>query len=259
VKSKVALAVAIVLGFIAAVAGRYYLGQKAEQYTRTEQLVPVVYTQTSIRRGQKLDSDMVTVKKVPQISVQPSNVLPSELPRVLRKPVLKNIESDAPLLWGYFIEERGGVDPATGLEEGHRQITIPVDKVTGCAGRLLPGTVVDVLVTLRLRKNPNAPVEPVTQTVLAGMKVVATDLNVRQVYTFISAKQRRDFAAYSTVTLEATPREANILAFLAEQGKLHLVIRRPDDATVQDPTQLEKVSLENLDTLIKKVAEEKTK
>lgn len=260
-KSKAALVVAIALAFLAAIGIKVYLNQETQQAQAVSKKVPVVFSTKIIRKGTVVTGDMVVEREVPEDTVQATHaVLAGDLERILNKmPIQNTVAADQMLTQSDFREEGAAENPAAGLPRGYRQITIPVDKVTGCAGRLLPGAVVDVLVTLRKRSDApgQGQIEPVTQLALAGVTVVATDLNVRRVQEFLSARERRDFASYSTVSLQALPLQSLLLAFLAEQGKIHLVVRNPDDPTGQDPSRMDKISLDDLDTIIRKAAEEK--
>ena len=257
-KSKVALAVAIALAILAAVGIRAYLRQQEQKYQTTRKTVPILIAKTTIKKGVRLTNAMIEDKEVDAVSVQDGRtIFPRNLDKVIGQPILTDVRPGEWLLWTFFAGESSKEDPSAGLTPGYRQITLPVDKVTGCAGRLLPGTLVDVLCTLRVHTSPNTPIESVTQTVLTGMRVMATDLNIRTPNTFLSSRERLDFAAYSTVTLRALPLQAVLLAFLTDQGKIHLIIRSPDDPTGQDPTMIEKVTLDKLGPLIKQASEEK--
>ena len=255
-KSKVALVVAIALAILTAIGIKAYLLDEQKKYAGSTQEVTVLVATRDVTRGEVLKPGMVDTKKVPEQVVQDRRaVFDWNLNSVVGRPLQMGVKEDDILYWSYFKVEDKGEDPAAGLDQGYRAITIPVDKVTGCAGRLLPRSTVDVLVTLRLRSSPNAPIEPVTQTVLTGVMVLATDLYAVRPYQ-LSGRQRREFAAYSTVTLRATPLQANVLAFLAEQGKMHLVIRASDDPTQTDPGKIDKVTMDNLDQMIKKAVAE---
>ncbi len=258
-KSKVALVVAIVLGFIAALGLRAHIVQIEQKAQGSKKTVKVLVAGRDIKAGEVIRNDMLGEDDADQNMIRDGRViLARELTNVVGRTIQRQVRAGTVLTWIHFEEGEEAADPAARTPAGYRQITIPVDKVTGCAGRLLPGTIVDVLVTLRVRRDPNAPIEPVTQTVLTGMRVVATDLHSRSVPgSFRSARQRRDYATYSTVTLRVQPLQANLLAFLADQGKLHLVIRGPADATGRDPSKIDKITLDNLDTLIRKAAVEK--
>ena len=51
-------------------------------------------------------------------------------------------------------------------------------------------------------------------------------------------------------TLKALPQQAALLAWMADQGKIHLAIRAPDDDTALDPSSVDKVTLDNIDTIV---------
>jgi len=258
VKSKIALAVAVALALLTAVSIRAYIRQKTDTAGAKRKTVKVLVAAKSLKKGDTVYNDSISELEVDQLQVSDGRtLLASDARRILKRKVLSNVQKGVFLKWSFFSTESQREDPARDTPEGFRQVTIPVDKVTGCAGRLLPGTIVDVLVTLRVRRDANSPVEPVTQTVLTGMRIIATDLHARQVHQFLSARERRDFATYSTVTLRVLPLQATLLAFLADQGKMHLVIRGPDDGTGMDPSKIDKITLDNLDTLIQKAAREK--
>ena len=257
-KSKVALAVAIVLAILAAIGTRAYLRQREQAFQQKIRNVTVLCAKTNIKKGTVVKPEMVDEKEVPEQVVQDGGtLLKDQLGRILGQRISKDVRAGENLLWAHFAAESPFEEAMGDLSPGYRQITIPVDKVTGCAGRLLPDSIVDVLVTLRTKPDPNGAVQSVTQVALTGMKVVAVDLNVRTPATFFSARDRRDFASYSTVTLRALPLQASLLAFLTEQGKLHLIIRGPGDPSGQDPSKSDKVTLDGLDRIIQKAAEEK--
>lgn len=259
-KSKLALVVAIALALLTAVGIKSYLAQETALHKESRKTVKVLYATRKIPRGTALSPDMVNVKEVLVEAVQDGrNVFPEQLSGKLGQPVQRDVAQNALLYHEFFISNTSAENPASGMAPGFRQITIPVDKVTGLAGRLLPDSTVDILCTMRVRAGGNSSTqESVTQTVLTGVQVVATDLNVRKPAEFFSERQRRDYGSYSTVTLKVTPIQAEILAFLVDQGKLHLVIRAADDPTGRDPSRLDKITMENLDVMIKKACEDKT-
>jgi pilus assembly protein CpaB len=257
VKSKVALGVAIALAIIAAIGIKTYLEREKQSIKGSQRTVPVMIAARNMRKGDVLTNDMITEEQFDVRMVKHGRVIfPRDLPKVLGQKLTADVKAEEPMLWSYFQTRSGIEDPAVGLTPGYRQITIPVDKVTGCAGRLLPGTIVDVLVTLRVRDERSSQIKPITQTVLTNMRVMATDLHSMEVTRFLSSRQRRDFASYSTVTLRTLPLQSNLLAFLADQGKMHLIIRGPADPTATDPSKIEKVTMDNLDSVIQKAAKE---
>jgi pilus assembly protein CpaB len=258
-KSRIALLVAIALAGLAAIGLRAYMTQMRQQYRARSKEVPVLVAARNIQSGQTISADMIDERMVDETAVQDGRTLmQQDLGRILGLPILANVSTGELLRWDYFRKATGQANTTIGLDApGYRAVTIPVDKVSGCGGRLLPGTQVDVLVTIRERSNdPNQPVQPVTLTALTDMRVIATDLHERPPNTFFSARERRDYASYSTVTLRATGLEARLLVHLVDQGKIHLIIRAPDDDTGTDPGRMDKITTRELDTLIEKAAKQ---
>ena len=257
-KAKVALAVAIALAILAAVGIRAYLNKERERIGGERKVVEILVAAQRIPAGSLVKATMLKPVEVDQASITAGHYAFRELDAILNRRIMKNVAQDEAILRDHFFTPSRRARPAEDEPLGLRQITIPVDKVRGCAGRLVPHTIVDVLCTLR-RRDAKGNIQQETMTVLTNVTVVATDLHVDPTDTFLSAKHRRELASYSTVTLRASPLEANILAFLADQGKIHLVIRGPADETDLDPAKIDPVRLDNLNDLIKTAAQERAR
>ncbi len=135
------------------------------------------------------------------------------------------------------------------LRPGMRAISIPTNAVASNAGLVAAGDRVDIILSLRRDEQPEqAPssTQPVVtpllaaQTIVRDLRVLAlnnqteTDVRPRQDVTGDSATAPAARAAqngrprvpsYQTVTVEATPRQAEVLAVAKEVGLLHLALR----------------------------------
>ncbi|MBB5515929.1 pilus assembly protein CpaB [Rubricella aquisinus] len=107
---------------------------------------------------------------------------------------------------------------AARLEAGKRAFTIRVDVASGVSGFLTPGDRVDVFWTGRDGRSP------VTRLILDGIRLIAVDQTANQ-------DTNRPIIA-RTITVEATPQEAAILAQAQSSGKLSLSLRGISDTTV---------------------------
>jgi pilus assembly protein CpaB len=129
-----------------------------------------------------------------------------------------------PLAAGEPILERQLSSPGSGngitvkIPDGMRAISLRSDEIVGVAGFLLPGTHVDVLVTL----NPGNAPDPVTFTVLQDAQVLAT-----------GEKTEPDPEGKPTVatvvTLLVKPEDAERVDLASNQGKIHFVLRNGVD------------------------------
>jgi len=106
------------------------------------------------------------------------------------------------------------------IPQGMRAISLKVNEVVGVAGFVVPGTRVDVLVTLS-----NAQVGTVSRIVLNNITVLASGTR------FDQAKAQKEGQPIPTgvVTLLVTPEDAERLALAGNQGSVTLVLRNPLD------------------------------
>jgi len=113
------------------------------------------------------------------------------------------------------------------LKPGYRAVTIPVTPSSSVAGFIFPGDYVDVLATLKVTdegkdKDKKGPDHHAAETVLPNLKVLALDQRLDD--------QSKEVAVAKTATLEVTPKQAEIIAVVAEIGKLSLTLRSlPED------------------------------
>lgn len=151
-------------------------------------------------------------------------MLPGTVPRssYRTKKALEGKIAKAPMLAGDIILEPRITDLGNGsalaavVEKNMRAITVRVDDVVGVGGFLLPGNRVDVLAT---RKNNNE--EPVTETILGNVKVLAVDQT--------AAANSMEPVVVRAVTLEVSPADAEILTKGKAAGTLQLTLRNPLD------------------------------
>jgi pilus assembly protein CpaB len=112
---------------------------------------------------------------------------------------------------------QGGVSAI--LKPGKRAIAVKGDKVIGLSGFIVPGSVVDVLVTLT---DPRTKSE-ITKIVLEKIPVLATGTEVQE-------NDKGEPAPVDVYTLEVTPEEGEKLALAATEGKIQFALRNITDA-----------------------------
>jgi pilus assembly protein CpaB len=121
-----------------------------------------------------------------------------------------------------FVEHDSGSTLAALVEPNMRAITVRVDDVVGVAGFLLPGNFVDVLATRMERKNKRA----VTETILRQIKVLAVDQTANT--------DENEPVVVRAVTLEMSPKQAEVLVKRKEEGTIQLTLRNPLDTMVAE-------------------------
>jgi pilus assembly protein CpaB len=127
-------------------------------------------------------------------------------------------------------EAGGGLPPI--IPTGMRAISVKVNEVIGVAGFVVPGTRVDVVVTVARAKAGDD--EPMTRTVVSNVQVLTAGTKFEQ--------ERKDTKPVQTsvVTLMVLPEDAERVALAQNEGKLNLALRSPLDV---EPTATKGIRL----------------
>jgi pilus assembly protein CpaB len=141
---------------------------------------------------------------------------------VIDRPVISNVLLDEPILEGRLAVRGSGLGLAPVIPVGMRAVTVRVNDVTGIAGFVLPGMRVDVLVTGR----PPSADGTITATCLQNILVLSAG-------TTIQPDARGQTIQAATVTLLASPDEAETLTLANNEGRIQLVLRNGSDHTIE--------------------------
>ena len=121
---------------------------------------------------------------------------------------------------------------------GKRAMTIAVDNISSLLGMIKPGDYVDVIgvIPLPVEVEGKQAAEPATVPLFQNVLIlsVGTELGAGSEKESVSRRKASEFtpkeSAAPLITLSLSPEEANILAFVKEQGKIQLILRSPGDA-----------------------------
>lgn len=110
---------------------------------------------------------------------------------------------------------------ASVLRPGYRAVTIAVDRKRTVAGLTFPGDHVDLILSYEIKGKMNAGKRWVTMTVLTDIRVLAVDQSTAD------QTENPEFpkGAPQTVTLEVTPKQAEIVEQATRMGTLSLALR----------------------------------
>lgn len=212
----------IVVGIAAVLATGAAFGVYRAIQTRPVVQVPIaerftVVASRAVPIGTQLTADMIRVVGWPADSpVAGGFEKPEEVVgRGLTVPIVEN----EPILESKLSPKGtgGGLGPV--ITPGMRAVAVRVNDVSSVAGYVLPGTRVDVIVTMRPAQ------ESIARIVLSNVKVLSTASN-------IDTAQARDGKAAQNpplVTLELTPADAERLSLASNQGQIALALRNPLD------------------------------
>ncbi len=225
------LAGALVFGLLAAVSVSRYLSS-AQAYTKN--MDTVVVAKIGIPVGEKIVAEQLSQIQFPHGAV-PDGAYES-VDKLVGRVAVVNIGPREPVTDSKLaaIGTAGGLSAV--IPEGYRAMTVKVDEVVGISGFIMPGTLVDVVVTID-PGGQGISGNPISKIVLQNIKVLANGQNIDK------PKSDREADAVRAVTLQVTPDQAERLALASTEGKLQLVMRNSVD---QDDTKTNGVDKKGL-------------
>jgi pilus assembly protein CpaB len=123
------------------------------------------------------------------------------------------------------LEAGAGLPPV--IPEGMRAISVRVNEVIGVAGFVVPGTLVDLLVTVRSANGQQD--EPMTRTVVSKVQVLTAGTKYDQ-----EKSKNGEPIQSSVVTLSVLPDDAERIALASNEGKITLALRNPLDVNATE-------------------------
>ena len=241
-KQRIVLIAAVIAGLVAAVLTRFYIASKdaeidemkAKFRARFGDMEVLCYTE-DVPSGTIISKRILGTKVVPKAGLRGQALTIESLGDVLGKKLLFPHKAKDVMFWS---DIEGGNPRIEGLaaviKKGMRAVSINASGAASVTGMVNPNDHVDVIGTFTFpdESGKRDQAALVTCTILQNVLVLATGK--------ITAKMaRRDSdgspqGAYSTVTLEVSPREAEMLAF-AEQmrGRLSLSLRNRSDVSYE--------------------------
>lgn len=184
------------------------------------EMVSIVTAAKDINRGDVLQAQHFTTQTWPR-SALPQDAF-TELANLLPPPdgkprrALRSMVAGEVVLASKVSDFGEKVTIVQAMAPGARAMSIKVDAVTAVGGLVTPGDFVDILLT----RGDDATL--VTDTIMRKVKVLAVDQS--------SDELNEVPEVATTVTVEVTPEEGQVLALAQRAGALSLALRTPDTA-----------------------------
>jgi pilus assembly protein CpaB len=263
-KQKFVLIAAIAFGLIAALLTRSWIDSKENEYakrhaelTRKTEKVQVIVAYRTLPKGTVVATADIANGTVFEAAVRGRPVITKDdYMRILGRRLEQTIEAGSPIFWS---DIEGGTAGYKGLahdvQPGMRAVSIAVSGANAVSGMIRPNDAVDVLGTFVFGDESGAKAdELVTLTMLQNVTVLATGTDTAKTID----PMERNASGYSTVTLEVTPREAELLVFAQQmRGRLSLTLRSPND--VQYETELPRVDFKKVEAELSELNEYRQK
>jgi pilus assembly protein CpaB len=188
--------------------------------------IPVVVASEPIPVGTRLTTDQLRVAAWPARNPVPGAF--SDPQQAVDRGVIATIAENEPVT-AYKVagpESGSGLPPV--IPEGMRAISMRVNEVVGVAGFVMPGTRVDVVLSVDDPGNGMGG-EPMARTVVSNVLVLTAGTRYDQQEAKNGEPQRS-----TVVTLAVLPEDGERIALASNQGSLSLALRNPADS---EPTK----------------------
>lgn len=201
-----------------------------------------------IRTGTLLRAEDMTSRDTRPTELRPGSLMRGQEAEFVGAIARRDLGAGDPLIASDFVKpsERGFL--AAVLKPGTRAISITVDAPQSSSGLIQPGDRVDVILVQGPAQTAGtaARKDVVAETVLVDVRAIAVDQSLTAEARGAQAERRPGVAPSivesrlpKTVTLEVTPRQAEVLLVAAQLGQLGLAVRAlegPAAATPAGPT-----------------------
>src|ERR1700689_1460842 len=124
----------------------------------------IVVAAEPLTLGTRLDAS--NVKTIPWPSGQPMDGMITKVDDSVGRAVITNVSENEPILESKLAPVASGAGLPATIPPGMRAVSVAVNDVVGVAGFVIPGTMVDVLVTGKVADNGHGSEQKIKKTIL---------------------------------------------------------------------------------------------
>lgn len=190
---------------------------------RPAEMTHIVVADRAMQLGTRLDAN--NVRLIPWPGDEPVAGMFRRIEDCEGRAVITNLAENEPVLESKLAAKEAGAGLPATIPQGMRAVSVAVNDVVGVAGFVIPGTMVDVLVTGQV---PGATGQNnITRTILENIRVLAAGQKVEQ-------DREGKPQTVPVITLLVTPEDAARLTMAATEGKIQLSLRNTIDTKSAD-------------------------
>jgi pilus assembly protein CpaB len=191
-----------------------------------------VVAATDLPMGTMITKDQVKLVAWPASS--PVNKGFTTIESVVNRGLVDSVAANEPLTETKLASLEAGAGLPPSITEGMRAVSVKVNEVVGVAGFVVPGTHVDVMVTLKRAEAKDS----MTRVVVSNVQVLTAGTRYDQ-------GKSRDGQPIPTsvVTLLVSPSDAERIALAASEGEVMLTLRNPMDRKPTETTGIRTAAL----------------
>lgn len=226
-RNIIILAAAALLGLVAVIiVNAWFSGveQQQEELAAETPIAKVVVASQPLEFAAPLTKDNIRLVDWPANSVPPGAFNNTETVLNGTRVALRPILPGEPILAERVSGTDGRAALSTNIPEDMRAMTIRVNEISGVGGFVVPGDVVDVLLTRSMSGEGAGPTDIYTTVILESVQVLAIDQRADEKNT----KPK----VVNSATVLVTPEDAQKLIIAARLGALSLTLRNIEDQTM---------------------------
>ncbi len=220
-RTAVVVLVAVLLASVASLGMYRVVSARPASQGAVVKTVDVVVAQHPLPLGTRLTKDHVKLVKWPADTPVAGTF--AKVDEVLDRGLIATVEENEPLIAAKLAPLEAGAGLPPSIPEGMRAISVKVNEVIGVAGFVVPGTRVDVMVTLT---NRQAQQDSVARVVVSNVQVLTAGTRIDQE----NAKDGKPIPS-TVVTLLVSPEDGERIALAASEGQVMLTLRNPLDTS----------------------------
>lgn len=214
---------AVACGGLAAFLGHQYIQGTIDQERRALEArydpIEVVVAARDLSAGDTLGSHNAAVRQVPRVFLHGTAIRSSQWASAEGRSLRENVGQGEAILSTHLAQSGEGFR----IPDGHRAITLPVDRESAIAGFLEPGDRVDLLLTM------SSPRDGTTFTfaLLEAVTVAAVDGRISR--SNMNANDGNGHAPARTITIAVTPEDVSRITHARRAGNLTVSLRQEGD------------------------------
>ena len=221
----------LIIGLAAAVVVAFFISMFVYRELKKASLVQapaatqqIVVAAQPLQVGARLDS--TNLRTISWPADEPIKGMFTKVDDCVGRAVIMPMTENEPILEGNLAPKGSGAGLPATIPEGMRALSVAVNDVVGVAGFVVPGTMVDVLVTGQVAGGGSGG--NITRTILENVPVLAAGQKIEK-------DQNGKPQTVPVVTLLVSPENADKLAMASTQGKIQLALRNTVDTKVTNP------------------------
>src|SRR5882724_3641011 len=212
------LAVAVVVAFLlSTIVYRQFQKASSVKPAVTGQIV-VAAKQLAL--GTPVDAN--NLRLIPWPAGEPVDGMFTRIEDCANRALITDVAANELILDSKLAPKESGAGLPAVIPQGMRALSVAVNDVVGVAGFVMPGTMVDVLVTGKIEGGSRGTEDTITRTILENVRVLAAGQKIEQ-------DREGKPQTVPVITLLVSPEDAGRLAMASTEGKIQLALRNTAD------------------------------